>query len=382
MRSRMHPKYYLSQEIFDREQRKIFRKAWVFAGIKTLLRKNNAFITRKIAGIPVVIQNFQGELRAFENICLHRSAPLQTMPIGSRPLVCPYHGWKYNAQGCVANIPQCTEIYRFDEQEKASMHLREFALRAVGNLLFITLDDDPFPLEDQFSPELIASLEASSSHYDHEVMVTAWRCRFNWKLVAENLADPNHVRFLHSKDFSSYIKYDIRVNEAACKESEQPITALDPASLRREMCRFSYGGAVAEIPGMRRVPWWQSKIDRYGNQDVYYHWQVMPGLHIASGNGGHSFTIENYVPVSPGETDLELYWVMARKKEPLEAAQQVLYANMLGSRKIVGEDVDMLEKIQATLHLEAPVPNQGSYESFNRLVERWYTTLMETEHGI
>lgn len=382
MRSRMHPKYYLSQEIFDREQSKIFRKAWLFAGIKTLLSKKNAFITRKIAGIPVVIQNFQGELRAFENICLHRSAPLQIAPVGNRPLVCPYHGWKYDARGCVANIPQCAEIYRFDEQEKSSMQLREFSLRAVGNLLFINLDADPMPLEEQFSPEIISSLEGSSSVYDNEVMVTTWRTKFNWKLVAENLADPNHIRFLHSKDFSGYIKYNISVDAASCAESMRPLIALDQASLRCEMRRFSQGGVVAEIPNMRRVPWWQSKVNRHGDRDVYYHWLVMPGLHIASGNGGYSFTIENYVPISPGETDLELYWVMARKKEPLDAAQQVLYANMLGSRKIVGEDVDMLEKIQAALHLEAPVPNQGSYESFNRLVERWYTTLMETEHGI
>ena len=63
MRSRMHPKYYLSPEIFEREQRKIFRKAWLFAGLKTLLPKNNSFITRKVCGIPVVIQNFNGAIR-------------------------------------------------------------------------------------------------------------------------------------------------------------------------------------------------------------------------------------------------------------------------------------------------------------------------------
>lgn len=61
MRSRMHPKYYLSQEIFDCEQRKIFRRVWLFAGLKTLLKDHNCFITRKIAGVPLVIQNFHGK---------------------------------------------------------------------------------------------------------------------------------------------------------------------------------------------------------------------------------------------------------------------------------------------------------------------------------
>ena len=46
MRSRMHPKYYLSQDIFEREQARIFRKVWLFAGLKTMLPKHNAFIRK------------------------------------------------------------------------------------------------------------------------------------------------------------------------------------------------------------------------------------------------------------------------------------------------------------------------------------------------
>ncbi|KLB12687.1 aromatic ring-hydroxylating oxygenase subunit alpha, partial [Xanthomonas hortorum] len=145
MRSRMHPKYYLSQEIFEREQRKIFRRVWLFAGLKTLLRENNCFITRNIAGIPLVIQNFHGQIRAFENVCLHRSALIQTGAIGCRPLVCPYHAWSYDEQGRVKNIPDCDAIYRLDNSEKDNLKLREFSLRAIGNLLFVNLDPKPMP---------------------------------------------------------------------------------------------------------------------------------------------------------------------------------------------------------------------------------------------
>lgn len=131
MQSRMHPRYYLDPDIFEREQQKIFRKVWLFAGLKTLLTQHNAFITRKIAGIPVVIQNFHGELRAFENVCLHRSALIQTERVGRRPLVCAYHAWKYDAQGQVSNIPHCDAIYRFSDAQKQSFKLREFSLRTV-----------------------------------------------------------------------------------------------------------------------------------------------------------------------------------------------------------------------------------------------------------
>ena len=50
MKSRMQPRHYLSQEVFDREREKIFRKLWVFAGLRTMLRQNNDFITRINAG--------------------------------------------------------------------------------------------------------------------------------------------------------------------------------------------------------------------------------------------------------------------------------------------------------------------------------------------
>jgi len=82
MRSRMHPKYYLAPEIFEGEQQKVLRKVWLFTGRKTLLTKHNAFITRKIAGIPVVFQNFHGELCAFKNGCLHRSVLLKPFVAG------------------------------------------------------------------------------------------------------------------------------------------------------------------------------------------------------------------------------------------------------------------------------------------------------------
>ena len=55
---------------------------------------------------------------------------------------------------------------------------------------------------------------------------------------------------------------------------------------------------------------------------------------------------------------------------------------MHGSRRVTGEDIDIMEKVQAALHADAPMPTQGAYEFQNRLIERWYTSLMETDHEI
>ncbi|WOB28424.1 MULTISPECIES: aromatic ring-hydroxylating dioxygenase subunit alpha [Xanthomonas] len=381
MRSRMHPSYYLSTEIFEREQRKIFRKVWLFAGLKMLLPDNNCFITRKLAGIPVLIQNFHGRLRAFENVCLHRSALLQTTAVGKRPLVCPYHAWKYDADGRVENIPECDALYGFGNEERHGLKLREFALREVGNLLFVNLDDTPMPLEAQFTPEFLRSLESSSSIYDSEVMVTTWQGRYNWKLAYENLRDANHPRFVHPKSLARTVKFIPRIDRALLEDSSQPLADTSQAGLRREMARFSSGGADAPLPELKHVGW-HDKVQRWGDQDVYYNWLAFPNMHIASANGGRSFTLENHTPVAPDRTDLEIYWFTARKTQPYAGSHQVLLAQMHGSKLVVGEDVEILEQVQAALHADAPVPYQGAYESTNRLVERWYATLMESDHGI
>ena len=103
MRSRMPAAAYLSHEWFARERELLFRKLWLFAGLKTMLGAHNSFVTREVCGVPVVLQNFNGELRAFENICLHRGAKLQWERAGRRPLLCRYHGWGYDQTGAPAH---------------------------------------------------------------------------------------------------------------------------------------------------------------------------------------------------------------------------------------------------------------------------------------
>ncbi|RXR02657.1 aromatic ring-hydroxylating oxygenase subunit alpha [Pseudoxanthomonas composti] len=381
MRSRMHPKYYLSQDIFDREQRKLFRKLWLFAGLKVLLPEHNSFITRRIAGVPVVIQNFHGRIRAFENVCLHRSALIQTAPVGRRPLVCGYHAWSYDEDGRVKNIPDCDALYRLQGCERGNLVLREFSLRAIGNVLFINLDPDPLPIEEQFPAAFMTLLESSSQAYDTEVMTTTWHGRYNWKLAYENLRDANHPRFVHPKTLAKSVDFIPQVDQAQADESMDALPDASPHAFRSEMRRFSFGGAEAPIPDPKRFGW-QDKVERWGTQDAYYNWLAFPNLHIASANGGYSFTLEHHVPVAPDRTDLEIYWVSARKKQAYGFSSQVLLAQMHGSKTVVGEDVAVMEMVQAGLHADAPLPTQGAYESMNRLVERWYVALMETEHEV
>ena len=76
MRSLLAPSVYNSPEVFAHEQERIFRRLWIFAGPRTLLTEPDSFITRTIGGVPIVIQNFAGELKAFVNRCAHRQSAI------------------------------------------------------------------------------------------------------------------------------------------------------------------------------------------------------------------------------------------------------------------------------------------------------------------
>jgi phenylpropionate dioxygenase-like ring-hydroxylating dioxygenase large terminal subunit len=382
MKSRMVPRHYLSQEVFDHERSKLFRKLWVFAGLRTLVRRPNDFITRVVAGIPVVIQNMDGELKAFENVCLHRGARLQAEPVGCRPLVCPYHCWRYDASGAPAKIPLQQEIYRYSDEELHDMRLRQFALRAIGNVLFINLDPEPLPIEAQFAPAFLETLESSSSSYDTEVMTTTFRTNFNWKLGYENLRDGNHVGFVHSKSIARHVSFDVVVDDALAAETGTDLPPELPREARRAMLRrFSHGGPEGSFREVRRFDW-QANVERWGTQDAYFNWLAYPNLHISSSDGGHSFSIEHHVPVSPGRTDMEIYWMTAKKRVPFAYSGTVLASLMHGTKLVVGEDIQIIEEVQAAMHDGAPVARQGHYEAFNRLVERWYVDIIDGDHEV
>ena len=127
---------------------------------------------------------------------------------------------------------------------------------------------------------------------------------------------------------------------------------------------------------------WHDLVERFGEDDVYYNWLAYPNLHVASADGGYSFTIEHHIPVSPTHTEIEIYRFTARKRKKYAYSHQVLLSHMHGSKEVVGEDVKIMEMVQAGLHEGSPLAQQGEYEALNKIVERWYEIVMEANSDL
>ena len=383
MHSLMPAEAYIDEAWFARERDLLMRPLWQFVAPRMLLSKHNAFVRRSVCGIDVVVQNFNGELRAFDNLCLHRQNPLQQDAQGVRPLVCGYHGWGYGADGAVNNIPFCDEAYRLPQQERECLRLRRFALTTLGNLVFVNLSEHPMPIAEQFSMPALESLRAASEQFDDEVLVATFEAEFNWKLAYENLRDSLHPRFVHSRTLHQQVKFQVQMDEPAIASShlyrQRGSTSRDDhlAVLRG----FSGGGLNERLERMPRYAWHEN-VERFGTDDWYLNWLVFPNLHIASGSGGYSFIIEHHQPVSAARTDLTVYYVTARKKRRYSTSAAVLLSHLEGAEKVLREDIEIMEKVQSGIRHGAPRATLGDYEFASMAVERWYMDVIEGRHAL
>lgn len=66
----------------------------------------------------VCVANVNGSLSALDNVCLHRGGPLGQGYLEDGKVVCPWHGWQFDAQtGQVGHNPAAkTKVYPLDVQ--------------------------------------------------------------------------------------------------------------------------------------------------------------------------------------------------------------------------------------------------------------------------
>ncbi len=382
MKSRLPAEAYSCESWFEKEQQHLFGKLWQFIAPKMLLSVNHAFVRRRIAGRDIVVQNFNGQLRAFDNVCPHRLTPLQNEDQGVKPLVCPYHAWRFDENGHAMSIP-FHECYRLDDEERAEARLGRVHLYKFGQLVFVNVSPEPIAFEQQFSLADLESLRAASMLFDDEVLVTRFETRFNWKLAYENLRDALHPRFVHTSTLYKQVKFETRIDDAELADTRRYLAngSKDVNEHLQRLRQFSNGGLNEPMPELQHYQW-HNYVERFGQDDWYLNWLMYPNLHIASGSAGYSFIIEHHLPVSAGRTDLMVYYVTGRKKRPYPTSAAVLLSHLQGAEKVLREDIEIMERVQSSMRPGVRHATTGDFEYQNMAIERWYLDVMEGRHAL
>jgi phenylpropionate dioxygenase-like ring-hydroxylating dioxygenase large terminal subunit len=152
-------------------------------------------------GTPILIRNFDGELRAFLNVCPHRHARLTDRPKGtSEKLRCQYHGWEFNKDGGTGKIPEAKAFRPWDRDNAC---LNRFRLERCGEMVFVNTSDEGPSLREWLGPLFDRWAPTFGGAYR---FATTWEADFacNWKVVVENSLESYHIPLVHPKTFGDF----------------------------------------------------------------------------------------------------------------------------------------------------------------------------------
>lgn len=201
LRHLLRPDHYTSEEQHRAEQRHLFRPAWHPVATVGELARPGDFLTLDLLDTPILLRNFDGELRAFLNVCPHRHSRLTDKPRGrTERLRCQYHGWEFTRDGRTGQIPDARAFRPWDRENSC---LRPFRVETCGELVFVNLGDDGVSLRDWLGPLWDRWEPGFGGAYRH---AATWEADFpcNWKVVLENSLESYHIPQVHPKTFKDY----------------------------------------------------------------------------------------------------------------------------------------------------------------------------------
>lgn len=106
-------------------------------------------VAAKLLDEPVVIwRGDEGRLHAVKDLCIHRGTALSLGWTEGDQIVCPYHGWRYRADGACVSIPQLPDPTKVP----AKARLDAYSCQERYGLIWVALDAPRFDLPE--IPEL------------------------------------------------------------------------------------------------------------------------------------------------------------------------------------------------------------------------------------
>jgi len=250
VRTRTLPQsYFVSPEIFAREQAGIFSKRWLLVGHQSQLERSGDFFLATIMGESVIVTRDQkSQVRGFYNVCRHRGTRLKEDACGHATAIqCPYHAWTYGLDGRLVGAPHMDDVPGFD---KADYPLHPVNLELWEGFIFVNVAEAG-PLTSILSPKRerrneqpaddearlrsettarqrsgdfvslerwFAPLKGKFSHWNMSILRPAKRIEYdvraNWKLMFENYSECYHCPGVHPQ-LQKVSPYDSAENDLA-----------------------------------------------------------------------------------------------------------------------------------------------------------------------
>ena len=326
----MIPKsFYTDPDHFEVEMQNIFQASWIFVGLARELKDNNDFVCVEFSGTSIVVQNFSGALRAFQNICSHRYNPLQYDKCGNRPLICRYHFWRFDENG--------SPIGKTESGKSGQPCLKQYRIAKCGEFIFVAVRENCPELRD-FLGNFYDILAQLSEYIGHQISAHNLIHSANWKLLVENVLECYHCGSVHPETFIKGLGVGRKALEDVVFSNEH------------SACHFP---RIPPKNEKRRQLLLKHLDSRAFHHESFYHIYIFPNLFISSTQGS-SFYIGTALPTSAASTNLYgRFFEHQVALSELEKRKQHYINDQTTSLglKVIAEDRVILERIQLTISI-------------------------------
>lgn len=202
---------YTDVDVLAAESERIFANAWTCVGRTADLVTPGDYLTADLASATgghrsvIVLRNDDGEIAAFDNVCVHRCSALVDGPGNATRITCPYHAWSYRLDGQLVSAPFMNRSLEADGTpfDRNAHHLTPIRIETWQGFIYATQSSETPPL----SPRL-AGLTEVVARYRMEGYVPVFNrvdeWDTNWKLLVENFMDAYHIFKVHKNSFGAF----------------------------------------------------------------------------------------------------------------------------------------------------------------------------------
>lgn len=293
----------LTQTGPDTPMGKMLRMYWHAVGTRIELEKEPVQPVRLLGEDLTLFMSAKGEIGLIGDRCAHRAISLAYGIPQDNGLRCAYHGWIYDTEGHVVDMPF--------ESACLPLKIKAYPVEEMGGLIWAYLGPEPRPLLRRFEGFIRDDL-------DRNISFKPLPC--NWVQCMDNSMDPLHFEYLHAH-YGNY--YNSRHGK--------PPVMKTPRHLKIDFDVFEYG-----IYKRRLLE---------GQTEDCDDWQIghpvlFPNI-LAVGSAA-SFSYQIRVPVDDTTTIHLLYSMTVRKRgEPRQEAPTVRREQVLWDEygRVVGDQV-------------------------------------------
>lgn len=181
------------------KERKSYLKNFWYAAALSQNLKDKPLEVQMLGRTVVLFRGEDGKPRCLDNVCPHRGAPLSGGWVkkveGESCVVCPYHGWAFNGEGRLTEVPSCEDGAHWPKRPLVDA----YPVEERGGFVWLFFGSKEMPVEERPPIPMCAELE------DPNWKAVYGELEFNCNhfSVFENAIDMAHIHYLHGDSFGN-----------------------------------------------------------------------------------------------------------------------------------------------------------------------------------